>query len=170
VGITGTLYRILLIAHILCVIVGIGTVFLNGLYGAAAKARRGVEGLAISETNLKVSLIAEYFIYAILLLGILLVLTSDSAWKFSQAWISIALVLFVADLGISHGILIPNVKKMIGLMRELNAAGPPPAGAAGPPPQALEIEQRGKTVGMASVFLNLSVIVFLYLMIFKPGA
>ena len=72
-GITSTAYRIVLVLHILVVIVGIGTVFLNGLYGAEAKKRPGPGGLAISQANYRVSMVAEYFIYAIIILGFALV-------------------------------------------------------------------------------------------------
>ena len=66
-------YRIVLILHILCAIIGFGAVFLNGMYAAQAKSRKGPEGLAIAEANFKVSKIGEYFIYAVFLLGFALV-------------------------------------------------------------------------------------------------
>ena len=89
-GITSTAYRIVLLLHILCAIVGFGTVFLNGIYGAQAKKRPGPGGLAIQEANLFVSHVAEYVIYAVFILGIGLVSMSDDAWKFSQTWVWLA--------------------------------------------------------------------------------
>ena len=125
-------YKIVLILHILTVVVGIGAVMLNGIYGAQAKARRGPEGLAIVEANVKVSEIANYFIYAIPVFGIALVFMSKTGgvevFKFSQTWIWLALVLYIVAMGISHGVMFPTVKKMMGLMKELNAMGPPPTG------------------------------------------
>jgi uncharacterized membrane protein len=168
-----TPYRVVLLLHIFTAIVGFGSVFLNAFYGRAAERRKGAEGLAIAEANYDVSRLAEYFIYAVPVLGILLVLMSDElgekVFEFSEAWISISFVLYIIGIGLSHGVLRPNVKKMHSLMRELVAMGPPDSGAAGRPPQAVELEQRGRTVGIVGAVLNLLVIVLLYLMIWKPG-
>jgi uncharacterized membrane protein len=170
-GITSTAYKIVLLLHILCAIVGFGTVFLNGIYGAQAKKRPGPGGLAIQEANLFVSKVAEYFIYAVFILGIGLVSMSDDAWKFSQTWVWLAMLLYIVGIGVSHGVLFPNAKKMRDLAAEMVAAGPPPADASpGPPPQVAEMERRGKTLGAASTFLHLLLVVILVLMIWKPGA
>ena len=164
-----TSYRVDLLLHILTAIIGFGAVFLNALYGRAAERRKGVEGLAIAETNYDVSQTAGYFIYAVPVFGILLLLMSDDAFEFSQAWISASFLLYIVGLGLSHGVLRPNLKKMHALMREL-VAGPPATGAAGGrPPQVDEIEQRARTVGATSAVLNLLLVVILYLMIWKPG-
>jgi hypothetical protein len=170
-GIDTTAYKIVLLLHILCAIVGFGTVFLNGLYGREAKRRPGPGGLAITEANLTVSGIAEYFIYAVFILGLALVGMSDKAWTFGQTWIWLATVLYLVGIGISHGVLFPNAKRMKELSAELVAAGPPPEGAPpGPPPQVVEMERRGKTLGAASTALHLLLVVILVLMIWKPGA
>ena len=170
-GITSTAYKIVLFLHILCAIVGFGTVFLNGLYGAQAKKRPGPGGLAIQEANLFVSHIAEYVIYAVFILGIGLVSMSDDAWKFSQTWVWLAMLLYIAGIGVSQGVLFPNAKKMRDLAAEMVAAGPPPADAPpGRPPQVAEMERRGKTLGAASTFLHLLLVVILVLMIWKPAA
>jgi hypothetical protein len=55
------------------------------------------------------------------------------------------------------------------LMAELNAGGPPPAGASGPPPQAVELEERGKRAGLYGGISNLAWVVVLILMVWKPG-
>ena len=162
-------YDLLLLLHILVAIVGFGTVFLNGIYGAQAKSHPGPEGLAIARANFLVSRIAEYFIYAVVITGVLLVLISDDAWEWGDTWIWLALLLYFVGIGISHGVLQPSVKRMIALMEEMVHMGPPPAGGGGPPPQAAQIEALGQRVGLASTALHILLIVILYLMIFKPG-
>jgi uncharacterized membrane protein len=147
-------------------IVGLGTVFLNGLYGAQANARRGPEGFAIAQANLKVTNVAQWFIYAIPIFGIALVFMSDDIIEFDQTWIWLSLVLYVVALGISHGLLFPAVKRMHVLMAEM-INGPPPA--AGPPLQAAEMERLGKRVAAAGLVLNLLVVVLIVLMVVKPG-
>jgi hypothetical protein len=168
--VNGGFYKLFLVLHILCAIVGFGSVYLNGVYGAEMKKRRGADALAIYDANWRVSKIGEYVIYGVFIFGLALVGMSDDAWKFSQTWVWLASVLFIIGLGVSHGVLLPAVKRMGVLMREMVAAGPPPAGAAaGAPPQAVEMEALGKRVGAASVFLNLLVVVILAIMVWKPG-
>jgi uncharacterized membrane protein len=163
-------YKLVLTLHILAVIIGLGTVFLNAIYGAQAKSRRGPDGLAIAQANLKVTEIAQYVIYTIPIFGIALVFMSKTdgieIFKFSQTWVWLSLVLYIVALGLSHGLLLPAVKRMQVLMAEVIAAGPP---AGGPPPQAAEMEQLGKRIAPVGAVLNLLVIVIVGLMVFKPG-
>lgn len=170
-GIDSGIYKTLLVLHVLAAIVGFGSVMLNGLYGHQAKKRKGPEGLAVVEANYFVSTkAAEPAIYFVFVFGVLLVLTSDDAWSFGDLWVSLSMGLYVVAIGLSHGVLQPNVRRMKGLMAELIALGPPPPQGAtgGPPPQAVELEQRGKMVGIVGAALNLFVVVILALMIWKP--
>jgi len=169
-GITSTGYRVVLLLHILCAIVGFGGVLLNGLYGREAKRRPGPGGLAITEANYTVSTIAEYFIYAVFVFGFTLVLMSDKAWKFSQTWIWLAMTFYLVGIAVSHTLVLPNARKMKRLSAELVSAGPPVDAPAGPPPQVAEMERTGQTLGMASTFLHLLLVAILVLMIWKPGA
>ena len=75
-------YNFVLVLHILCAIVGFGAVFLNGVYGQQMKVRMQAgkidEAIGIFEANEKVSKIGEYFIYAVLVLGLGVLGLSDS--------------------------------------------------------------------------------------------
>jgi uncharacterized membrane protein len=159
-------YKIVLVLHILCAIVGFGTMIFNGIYGAQAKARRGAEGLAIVQANTLVSGIAEWFIYAVFVLGILLVVIGDNVFDFGQTWIWLSMIVFVAALGVSQGLLRPRVNRLEALMQEVVDAGPP---VGGPPPQAAQMERLGRQIGQIAPLLHLSLIVILVLMVFKPG-
>ena len=154
-------------------IIGIGGVFLLGLFGREAGARKGIQGQAIAETAYKVGHVAEFFIYAIPIFGIALLFMSTTngnhVYWFDQTWVSLALLLYIGAIGFSHGVHLPNLRKMNALMAELNAGGPPPAGAAGPPPQAVELEQRGKRAAMNGAILNVTVTIIVILMVWKPG-
>jgi uncharacterized membrane protein len=182
-GITSGLYKLLLLLHILAVIVGIGAVSLNGLYGRESRQKPGAEGRAVFEANWFVSSVAGYVIYMIPVFGIALVLASDSVYSMGDAWISLSVVLYVAALGIVHGVMRPNLRKMLSLMKEMEAWGPPnvmeawgppnvmeagPPAAGGPPPQVAEMERRGRTVGMGGAGLNLLLVALVALMIWKP--
>ncbi len=127
------LYKICLILHILCAIVGFGAVFLNGIYGQQMKTRlqsgRVAEAIGIFEANMTVSKIGEYFIYAVFVFGFAVLGLSDSVWKFSQTWVWLSVLIYVLALGLSHGVLFPTAKRMGVLMHEM-AAGPPPVGGS----------------------------------------
>jgi hypothetical protein len=172
-SITSGGYRFVLILHIASVVIGIGGVFLLGLFGREAGARKGVEGQAIAETAYKVGDIAEYFIYAIPVFGIALLFMSKTAgtrvFWFDQTWVWLSIILYVFAVGFSQSVHLPNLRVMNRLMAELNAGGPPPAGATGPPPQAVELEARGKRAAMNGGILNLVAVALIALMVWKPG-
>lgn len=170
-GVSSGIYKALLVLHLLAAILGFGPVMLAGAFGAKAKARRGPQGQAIAEATYEViSQWADKFMYAVPVLGILLVLVSDDAWKFSQAWISFSFLLYFVALGVVHGAHLPNLRRMNRLMAELNTGVPPPGGAAGgAPPQVAELEERGKRAGIIGGFLNLLIVVIVVLMVWKPG-
>ena len=169
-GIGTTGYKIVFLLHIVSAIVGFGAVLLNGIYASEIKKRGGAEGLAILQANMRVNLIGEFFILSVPIWGIGLVFMSDGAWAFSQTWVWAALVLFVLAFGTAIGVQAPLAKKQEGLMKELVAGGPPPAGAAGPPPQVAQLEANGKRMAMFGGMLHLALVVILILMIWKPGA
>ena len=164
-GIDSGIYKALLVLHILSAIVGFGSVFLNGIHGAQAKKRQGPEGLAITDSAIAVGNVAEKVIYLVFVFGVALVLVSDDTWKFSHLWVGLSMGLYVLAIGLSHGVLMPNIHRMRALMAELVSATPAPGG---PPPQVAELEQRGKTVALVSTFLNLMLVAILSLMIWKP--
>jgi uncharacterized membrane protein len=169
-GINTGIYKLVLVLHILTAIIGFGAVFLNGIYGQHASSRRGSERLAISQANFLVSRVAEYFIYAVFVFGVLLVVLSDDVLNFGDSWIVATIVLYVIGLGLSHGLLRPNVRRMMALQDELVAMGPPPAGAAGgaPPRQVVELEERGGRVRIVATVLQVNLVVILMLMVWGP--
>jgi hypothetical protein len=169
-------YKLVLVLHILAAVVGFGWVFLNAISGAQARGMRGAEGLAVAQTNYLALSIAQYFIYAVLVTGILLVLFSDDVLEFGDAWIWGSIALYVFYLGVAHGVLRPNLRRMQALLEQLVHMGVPPAdpsAAASPPgslpPQVEELQERGRRVGLASAFLNVNVVLILFLMVWKPG-
>ena len=165
-------YKTLLVLHILCAIIGFGTVFFNGIYGAQAKNRPGPEGLAITQANLLVSRIGEYFIYAVFVFGVLMVLFSPyDRYDFETTFVWVSMLLYLIGIAISHAVLWPNVRKMTALSAELVAMGPPPAEmapGATPPPQVMEIEERAKRVALADNVLKVLLVAVLVLMVWKP--
>jgi hypothetical protein len=160
------IFKLFLVLHVLSAIVGIGGVVLNGLYAAEAMKRQGPTGRAVSEANFAVANIAEKVIYLVPVFGILLVLTSDSAFKFSTTFVWLSLLLIIAAIGVAHSVLIPGHRKINALLLEMEQ-GPPPVG--GPPPQVAQIQVLGKRQAAAGMSLNLVLTVIVALMIWQPG-
>lgn len=163
-GIDGWLYRLILLLHIIAAIVGFGGVLLNGVYAAQSQQRPGPAGRAISEANYAVSMIAEKFIYAVPVLGLLMVWASDGAYSLGTSWIWLSLVIYAVALAVSHTVLLPGHRRLNGLLADLEQATP----AGGPPPQVAQIEALGRKMAGTSVVLHLSLVVMLVLMVWKP--
>jgi hypothetical protein len=100
-------------------------------------------------------------------LGLLLVWASDGAWELSQTWIWLSIVIYVAALGVSHGIVMPTAKAMNGLMRDLVSRPPAPGR---PPPEVARLQALGKKIGMSSMLLHVATVALVALMVWKPGA
>ena len=165
-GTNSGIYKLLAVVHILTVVVGIGGVTLNALYGAESKKRPGPGGRGITEANVAVTGVAEWFIYSIPVTGIFLVLASGGAWEFTQAWIWLSIVVYVGAIGVSHAVLIPNAKRIVGLLAEMEQQGPP---AGGPPPQAARLQALGAQQAKAGTLMHLFTVVLVALMVWKPG-
>jgi uncharacterized membrane protein len=167
-------YNVVLALHILCAVIGFGAVALNGLYAQQIKNRlqqgRVGEALAVHEANMKVSQIGEYFIYAVFILGLVVLelakVGDTRVYKFGQTWVWLSIVLYIVGLGLSHGIMMPGAKRMKALMQEM-VSGPPPAGGA--PPQVAEMQTIGQRMGVVGPILDLILVVIIFLMVLKPG-
>ena len=173
-GYRENLYDLVLVLHLLCAIAGFGSVVLNGVYAAKAKAAGGREGYAISSANHAVGKIGEYLIYGVFVFGLILVFLSETdgvqVIPWSDMWLSLSMLLYIVGIGLSHGVMIPSEKKALRLQEEMISGTGGPAGGGGPPPQAAELEQLGKKMAMTGMILNLILVVIVVLMVFKPGA
>jgi uncharacterized membrane protein len=159
-------YKIVLVLHILAVMVGFGGLFLNVAYGLQARARQGREGMAIAESLYNVSRKwTEWFIYAVPILGIALVMMSEDAIKFSDLWISASLGVYIVALGVLHALQFPNMKKMNLLMAELAGSG---GRASGSTDLVAELERRGQRSAVVGGLFNVLVVVAVCLMVFQP--
>lgn len=146
-AITSTGYKIMLLLHILSVIVAFAPAFV----WPVASARLKKEGKPVGPTigSLAAGNTAKIHGPALVLVGFFgfgLAGMSDEVWKFDQAWLMAAAVIWFLMLGIIFGLMLPAEKK--------SAAGD---------------ESADKIVSMAGGFMHLLLVVMLYLMIFKPG-
>jgi hypothetical protein len=161
------IYKTFLVLHLVFAIVGYGALVGAGVLGARSVSRGPGEAATIFDFIVTARW-AEWVVYAVPVLGIVLVLLSDDAWKFSQAWISISFALFIIQLGVLHGAHLPNLRRMNELMKEV--AGAPVSQEGGRPPQVDELAARGKRAGLYGAILNVALIAIVVMMVWKPGA
>lgn len=101
------MYQLLLVLHLVTVIGGFGSIALDGFHRTAGAPPNGPLGgeqgpsgpLSGEEGGPPLS---EWLIYAVPITGLLLVLVSEDRWQFSQAWISLSFLLYIAAVGVMH--------------------------------------------------------------------
>ncbi|MHB8465465.1 MAG: hypothetical protein ACYDH6_09585 [Acidimicrobiales bacterium] len=147
----GTGYKVLLILHLLSAIVAFGPWFLNGLLPSTALKRGQAEGQAINSANFTVSTFTQYAMYAVLVFGFatLGAKSKDAPIKMSQAWVVLAILAWVAIVGVLHSMVLPAQRALKDDTGDR------------------ETLTRRQSLGVAVI--NLLVIFALYLMVFAPG-
>lgn len=157
-GVDGDLYNVVLVLHILASIIGFGGMFIAGFYGNESRNLPGREGLAVAQTTLKVTgQIPTVAVCAVPILGILLILMSEDAIKFSAMWISLSFLLYIVLMGLATGIQVPTIRKMVAMR----------AGAEGA--SSMQVQAMGKKVATVGAIVNVLWVLILILMVFKPG-
>jgi hypothetical protein len=126
-------YKIFLLLHIASVVVAFAPAVIavlpggrDGLVGLLDRAGRQVYTPAL--------ILAGLF-------GIALIVTSDDAWEFSDTWISLAFVVWIAMNGVFHGLALAGQRQ----------------------------GDEAKVV-LGQQVMTVLLVVMLYLMIWKPGA
>jgi hypothetical protein len=153
--------RVLVLLHILCAIVGFGGMVLDGLFTRDAMQRQGDARLSVLQASWRETLVAEKFVYVVLLTGIVLAAVTDGL-SFGDTWIWLSLVLFVVAMGVSHGVVLPARRTLLRAVRE---------GAQGKtrPDEATLMAYRRKADQLTLVWYVLLVAI-VALMIWRPGS
>lgn len=163
-GVSGGLYRFVLLLHILTVVVAFGSFMVNAAYVRLARERGGAEGVAINEASAAVTKrVSQGSFWAVPIFGILLVILSDGAIGFEEPWISLSFLLFIAAAALLVAVVIPTQRRTIQLDRENSGGTSPGAGGS-------ERARLDKKLAASSGVFNLLFLAVLALMIFKPGS
>ncbi len=146
-AVDSTTYNIVLIVHILTALAAFAPAFVHPVLLEQSKSM-GDEGhrtvMGFQTTNGR-----RIYGPALIVTGLAgfgLQGMSDGAWEFGQAWIIIAIILWIVMNGVLHAIVFPNERKL----SEGDASA-----------------ERMLQIGGA--ILTISLVVMLYLMVFKPG-
>ena len=161
-GTESALFRIILLLHIAASIVGFGGLIAHGAYHARAFREAAATARPLLTTTRQVGMFAEYAIYAVLPLGIVLVAISDDTFSMGDPWVSASFVVWFLMIGALHGAVRPAVKTMIERAEVLDQ------GTVVETDSDVQGAARKLMIGEASTQLLL--VVALVLMIWKPGA
>jgi hypothetical protein len=160
----GTGYNLLLTLHLICVIGGFGFLAYSGLTLLVGR-RRGA-AIGTLEVTMQVSVLAELLVYGAFVFGVAAV-GSSQAWGFGQTWVSLALALFVVDIGILHAVIRRSQRQYLSLARTLaSVAAPSPTR----PPEVDRIEGLEKRIALGWGLFNTVAVIVVFLMVFQPGA
>jgi hypothetical protein len=131
-------YKFFLLLHIASVVVAFAPVIVGSVALAPAGGRRRAAVPELSPTG---RLIYAGGLILSGLFGILLIVISDDVWEFSDTWISLAFLVWIAMNGVFHAMVFPARRAA-----------------------------RSDRAQLGIAILNVLLIVMLWLMIWKPGA
>lgn len=144
-AVTDFSYRLLFLLHIVSIVAAFAPAVVSPLVAPRAKEDGQLRTFAgyLAANDRRV-----HFPALVLsgLFGLGLVFSSDDAWEFDQAWISLALLAWIALCGVVSGMILPAERKL--------AAGDADA---------------EKKVALGSQIVTVLFLIMLYLMIWKPG-
>lgn len=142
-------YKVVFLLHILSVIVAFAPAFTSPILVAKTKKAEGEGALPRLAGYLHANARTIHFPALILvgLFGLGMVGMSDDAFSFSDTWVILALVVWIALCGVVSAVITPGEKKLAG--GDLSAE---------------------KNVALGGQIASVMLLVMLYLMIFKPGA
>ena len=142
-----TTYKLLFLLHITSIVVAFAPAAVDTMLtrqlgdSDSAVVRRVAEVASINSQRIHGTALILAGLF-----GIGLILASEDAWEFSQTWVSLAFLVWIAMNGVVHGIIAPSERKL----------------AAGDMTARSRLDMGG---GLVTVLF----FVMLYLMIWKPG-
>ena len=157
-----SLREVLLIAHIVGVVVmafGSGTAMLASL--SAGSRPDVVSILKASQLELLGGRVTAFAAVVVAVLGTWLVIEVDG-YEFEQAWLSAAYVLWFVAMGLGGGVLSRHSRSVIAAAEAAQTRGETTS-------DALIAQFRSPVANIGGTVLGLMYVVFIYLMVAKPG-
>lgn len=159
-GTASAIYRIVLLLHVATAIVGFGGLVANGINNAKAFHSPGPVAATLLRGSQSVARIAYLALYALFVLGIVLIAISDDAFSFGAPWVSASFLVWFVILGVSHGLVRPSVAALLG---RAEAIGDAPIDGDG------EAQGLARKLAMGEALVHVGLVVALVLMIWQPG-
>lgn len=141
-----TLYKLLLVGHVLSFVTAFAAAVVNPVMSARAKSD-GPDALLQVAGYMAKNGRAIHFPALVLAGAFGLGMVFEGDWGFDQTWVSLAFLAWLAMCGIISGVVLPGERALAG--------------------GNLEAERK---VAMGGQLVTVLLLVMLYLMIWKPGA
>jgi len=154
-------YEVYLFAHLLGVFLMLGAAGLSTGTGVAVARTTSAPVALMLLKLMRFSELVVTSIGTVLVVVFGLLLVDEAGYSMGDPWISTAFTLLIIVLAIDHGLLMPRAKKG---MRMAEALG------NGQVSQELSTHLNNPVTVAAGALLDVSFLVFLWLMITKPGA
>jgi hypothetical protein len=160
------LYHLLVFLHVTCAVGGPGALAYRSFVLDLARRRGTATAAGVLGVYGQISQVGEVLLYGVVVFGIGAVAAGGSGASFRKPWVGAALAVFVLMVGIVHGLVRPAERRCRSAMLELAAmpfVTPPDR-----PPQLAELDSLYRRMGAGMGAFNVSLLVALYLMTFKP--
>jgi len=96
--------------------------------------------------------------------GLAVAATSKSYWEFSQSWLSLAMLLYLIEIGLLHGLIHRAERQYKALLESVNTAV-----TTGRTSEVSQLEQLEQRIRLGWAGFDVIFLLILYLMIFTPG-
>jgi uncharacterized membrane protein len=148
----------LIVLHVASAVVGFGAIALTGVYAGLARRRpdEAVRRYFRPGTNW-----AARAVYAVPVLGVVLVATSNGSVGYSQTWVWISLLLWVLAATLAHAVVWPGERRIQRLVAEA-----PPAATGDRQP---DLGPECRRVQWAAVGIDVVFVAVMVLMVARPG-
>ncbi len=157
------LLAVLLFLHVISAIVAFGPSFAMPLIARLGRQnpQQGAFAVEVAETLTRRIVIPMALTMPVTGIPMIFIAGIDPL----ALWLVIAVIVYVAAVLFSIFIQLPKVTEMLSILRQLSAAGPPPAGSPpGPPPRVAEL---GASIGQGGMLLQVAIVVIVFLMVTK---
>jgi hypothetical protein len=162
----GWAYNLLVLAHVACAVGGFGAVIYRGFLLDLARRRGSAAAAGVLSVYGQISSFAEILVYGVAVFGLAAIAEANDAAYFKRAWVIAAAVVYLAMVGVLHGVVRPAERSYRRTMLEL--AQVPPMRPPERPPQLAQLDDLYRRVGAGAGLFNVLLLGELYLMVFKP--
>ncbi len=159
-------YNIFVLLHVICAVGGFGALVYRGWVLDLARRRGEAASAGVLAVYGQVSQVGEALIYGLVVFGIAAIAVSGDHALFRKPWVVAALAVFVAMMGVLHGLVRPAERRYRQAMLELAQA--PAMAPPNRPPQMAEMDGLYRRIGAGMGAFNVLLLGALYLMVFKP--
>ncbi|NNE96392.1 MAG: hypothetical protein HKN24_10225 [Acidimicrobiales bacterium] len=156
-----TLYKVVLVLHILASIAAFGGLVAVSAYNSRTLKTTAGRAAPLLETTIEVTKFAHGALYAVAPLGIVLVSLSEGAIEFSALWISLSFLVWFAMIGVAHALGLKHLKAAAARADELD-----PTTDLADDAEALDSM---KKMGLGDALGQLLLVGALVLMIWQPS-